>query len=535
MYRYSRHWSIVIAVLLIASFLFAFPTSSLEAATKPKFAGDSALSTEDLKAAYAEATAGGDKVRILVVPGHEPTYGGAQYAGYYERELVVMLSEKLATELRSDPNLEVLVARDQSDWNSDLDRYFGRNLKAIKKFVDTHKKEMKKLLRRGKVEENEEQAGHNVAPGDVAYRLYGITKWSNENDVDLMIHVHLNDAGDRNGDAPGAYTGLAIYIPYEAFGNAEASREVAEEVFDRLTQVTAKSTLAIEDKGIVEDDELIALGSNNTSAVPSMLIEYGYIYEPKFTDQNVRDMVFSDYSYQTARGISDFFGRNAGGTYNTRALPYTWSSDTVAALEPQPYASADLGTTTPSTAPSPTPAASPAVYALQHALKIEGFYPARPSTLINCPIDGRTGSCVTDALKAFQGARGIKQSGTLDAATRNLLNAKYSVGPFIPATDPVVVAQPTVPTAASSCTPFTTSLELESTDADTKGQVTRLQKVLAQDKTVYPEGKVTGYFGPATDKAVKAFQVKNGIAKTGSTGYGIVGPATGKALIALCK
>ncbi|HYF29005.1 MAG TPA: peptidoglycan-binding protein [Candidatus Paceibacterota bacterium] len=506
MSRYARHWSVLIAVLLIASFLFAFPTSYLQAATA-KIAGADALTVAQLKAAYTEAAAGGEKVRILVVPGHEPMYGGAQYAGYYERELVIPLSEKLATELRSDPNIEVILARDASGWNPTLERYFKRNLSSIKRFVETHQKEFRKLLRRGRVDENEAQAGHNRAPADVAYRLYGITKWANENDVDLMIHVHLNDAGGRANDAPGAYTGLAIYVPYEEFGNAEASKAIADKVFDHLTDIAAKSTLPIEDQGVVEDQELIALGSNNTSIAPSLLVEYGYIYEPKFIDENVRNIVFSDYAYQTAKGVREFFGASAGGAHSTRVLPYTWT--------------ADIASSTASSIPA---------YALQHALKEEGYYPPRPSSLINCPIDGRMGSCVTDALKAYQTAKGITPSGRLDAATRNALNAKYSAGSFIP--EPTTIASVAAP--AARCAPFTTTLKLNSTDAATKGQVSRLQKILAQDTTIYPEGRVTGFFGPATDKAVKAFQVKQGIAKPGSAGYGLVGPATGKALIAVC-
>jgi peptidoglycan hydrolase-like protein with peptidoglycan-binding domain/N-acetylmuramoyl-L-alanine amidase len=517
MLRYARFTTVIIAVFLIASFLFAFPTSYLQAATA-KIAGKDALTVADLKEAYAEAAAGGRKVRILVVPGHEPMYGGAQYAGYYERELVIPLSEKIATELRADPNIEVILARNQRGWNPTLSRYFNRNESAIERFVTSHQKEFRKLLRRGRADANETQAGHNRAPNDVAHRLYGITKWSNENDVDLMIHVHLNDAGGRANDAPGAYTGLSIYVPYEEFGNALPSKQIAEAVFERLTDITAKSTLPIEDQGVVEDQELIALGSNNTSAVPSILVEYGYIYEPKFIDENVRDIVFSDYAYQTARGVADFFDRDAGGNYNTRVLPFTWRSDVTATSS----------------------AASVAVYALQHALAEEGFYPARPSSLINCPIDGRAGSCVADALKAYQRAKGIAVTGMLDAATRNALNATYGAGTFVP--EPVAPAAPaatptTMPPVPSStvCTPFTTTLKLNSTDAATRGQVSRLQRILAQDKTIYPEGRVTGFFGPATDKAVKAFQVKKGVTKTGGTGYGLVGPATGKALLAACK
>lgn len=63
--------------------------------------------------------------------------------------------------------------------------------------------------------------------------------------------------------------------------------------------------------------------------------------------------------------------------------------------------------------------------------------------------------------------------------------------------------------------------------SDSKGDdVKKLQKILAQDKSVYPEGLITGYFGPMTLSAVKKFQVKYGIAKPGDDGYGHVGPKT---------
>lgn len=56
--------------------------------------------------------------------------------------------------------------------------------------------------------------------------------------------------------------------------------------------------------------------------------------------------------------------------------------------------------------------------------------------------------------------------------------------------------------------------------------VRRLQEILARDPAVYPEGLVTGFFGPMTLAAVQRFQVKHQIAKPGVTGYGVVGPAT---------
>ena len=67
--------------------------------------------------------------------------------------------------------------------------------------------------------------------------------------------------------------------------------------------------------------------------------------------------------------------------------------------------------------------------------------------------------------------------------------------------------------------------------------VTRLQQFLARDKSIYPEGTITGTYGPLTEKAVQRFQVKNGIASSGTpdtTGYGAVGPRTAAAIAAQC-
>lgn len=56
--------------------------------------------------------------------------------------------------------------------------------------------------------------------------------------------------------------------------------------------------------------------------------------------------------------------------------------------------------------------------------------------------------------------------------------------------------------------------------------VSKLQEALKTDSSVYPEGLVTGYFGPTTLRAVQKFQEKYGIAAKGEVGYGLVGPKT---------
>jgi peptidoglycan hydrolase-like protein with peptidoglycan-binding domain len=48
--------------------------------------------------------------------------------------------------------------------------------------------------------------------------------------------------------------------------------------------------------------------------------------------------------------------------------------------------------------------------------------------------------------------------------------------------------------------------------------VTTLQSLLALDPSIYPEGRVTGFFGPLTAKAVRKFQEKNGLEQVGNVG-----------------
>lgn len=48
--------------------------------------------------------------------------------------------------------------------------------------------------------------------------------------------------------------------------------------------------------------------------------------------------------------------------------------------------------------------------------------------------------------------------------------------------------------------------------------VKRLQEWLAQFKDIYPEGIVTGYYGPLTERAIKRLQQKHGLEQAGTVG-----------------
>jgi peptidoglycan hydrolase-like protein with peptidoglycan-binding domain len=90
---------------------------------------------------------------------------------------------------------------------------------------------------------------------------------------------------------------------------------------------------------------------------------------------------------------------------------------------------------------------------------------------------------------------------------------------------------------AQCVVPITMGMAFGSRDASTGNQVSALQRFLASDSTLYPEGEITGYFGPATQRAVQRFQARYGIVSSGtpsSTGYGSVGALTRAVIDRLC-
>ena len=87
--------------------------------------------------------------------------------------------------------------------------------------------------------------------------------------------------------------------------------------------------------------------------------------------------------------------------------------------------------------------------------------------------------------------------------------------------------------SGGSCPTIGRILKYGSSGAD----VFSLQTFLSLDPAVYPEGKVTGYFGQATQAAVKRWQVKYNVVSSGSpstTGFGMVGPRTISAMSSFC-
>jgi N-acetylmuramoyl-L-alanine amidase len=364
------------------------------------------ITITQLKEKYEEVPETKKKIKVLVMPGHEPNFGGAEYGNLKERDMVVDLSGYLAEFLKSNSHYEVVVARDANGWNPDLESYFSSRWSEIIAFLNERKSETLNLIERGEHLKVKNDLIPNNARQDVALRLYGINKWSNENKVDIAIHVHFNDYPRTDHSVPGKYSGLSIYVPERQYANSTTTRAIADTIFNRLSKYNAVSNFPAEDEGIIEEQDLIAIGSYNTLDVPSMLIEYGYIYEPQFSDPLVRQSTLKDLAFQTYLGIQDFFGsgNDISLVYDTLMLPYVWKNEI-----------------------TKTDSDKNDVLALQSALLVEGVYPPGERSKNDCPRTGMFGPCTTTSLALFQKKYGITgEDNKVGEQTKNILNQRFS-------------------------------------------------------------------------------------------------------------
>ncbi len=350
------------------------------------------------------------RVRILIVPGHEPSYGGAEYGSLKERDLNVELGKDLQQFLSVNSHYQVYITRDGQDWGPTFAAYFKNKWEDIITWTKAYHEEMSYLVSIGSVKRAVPTIIHNKVPTDVAYRLFGFTKWSNENDIDIIIHIHFNDYPGHLR-AAGDHSGFTIYVPEKLYYNSSTTKAVAENIFKRLAKYNPVSDLPGESTGIVEEPDLIAIGADNTSDAASMLIEYGYIYEPQFVNPLLRSAALKDMAFQTYLGLQDFFDSksvvNSAVSYDTLLIPHQWRE-----------------VITKNSASS-----SQDIYALQTALVIDGIYPPGEKSLNDCPRTGSLGPCTITAVDMFQKRYGITdEKGIVGVKTRSILNGRFGVG-----------------------------------------------------------------------------------------------------------
>jgi hypothetical protein len=246
-----------------------------------------------------------EKFKILIFAGHEPEYGGAEYKGVLERDLNLQLAEELRDLLANNSNFEVAMVRDRDGWNPVIKTYVSDNKEEIKTWLSAKKEEFFLAIKEGKITPVRAEMGHRETPLDAAIFMYGVNKWAGENDVDLTLHLHFNNNPKYKGKPN--YEGFAIYIPEKQYQNFHSSRAVAESLMVEIAKVQKVSTMKAESEGIIEDQELIAVGCYNTALSPAVVVEYAYIYEDLMLTQDSRDKFITQMASSTAQALENHF------------------------------------------------------------------------------------------------------------------------------------------------------------------------------------------------------------------------------------
>ncbi len=354
-----------------------------------------------MRTAFDRARSGGERITVLIVPGHDRADVGAAFGAVTELALNVELGVLLRDRFAKDTRFDVLLAQDGAGFNPVLEKYFLERGADILEFRRQKHLQMYSVQQAGLVSSNV-PVEHNNAPGEMVTKLYGMNMWANEQKTDIVVHIHFNDTSRGDVRSVGENSGLALYIPDHQYSNAAPSRAIAESVFERLRLRFPKSNLSVEKEGIIEDQQLIGLGANNSLDAPSIFIEYGYIYEPQFQYASVRTMWLREAALQTYRGIVAFFENQKGNSDETSALPHSWKKDLTAGVK---Y--------------------NPDVFALQMALSLEGLYPPDQSSKNDCPMTGTYFDCTTRSVLAFQKKYHLEPSGDVDRLMRAQLNVLY--------------------------------------------------------------------------------------------------------------
>ncbi len=255
---------------------------------------------------------------ILLVPGHDTDTdcnngmkcnSGASYKSIYERDLVVDLANNISTLLSQDSKYKVVIARDKKAWNPTFASYFTDKKQATLDFKNQHQVAYKLLIASGQQKVIPNTGKHTTADQKTAIELYGINKWADENKVDLIIHLHFNNATRRHVNLPGPNKGFDIFIPDKQRVNAMVSRIIAENIYKELQKKFTPETAGNNYNSLYEDQDLIALGASDTLIKPAILIEYAYIYEKDLQTSKSRKNTLEQMAEQTVAGIQDYFNR----------------------------------------------------------------------------------------------------------------------------------------------------------------------------------------------------------------------------------
>jgi N-acetylmuramoyl-L-alanine amidase len=266
-----------------------------------------------------------DLVKVLIVPGHDNENYGAEFLKYpgakkgekgniKEADLTLKVALSLYEKFSASEQIdEVYLLRDENGYVPEFTNYFNENKSEIEKFRDFYKK-----FTKNKSDFNNEKYLNEIvqlsASENTSLILHGTNRWANENNIDVILHLHFNDYADR-GDYAGKYSGFSIYIPQSGFGNYQYSKDVAEAISKELQKNNdfIPSNLKTEKGTVIEDSDLIAIGSNDSLNSAAVLIEYGYIYEKQFRSDEA-ETVLENLADKTYNAFLEFLSNSSLAT-----------------------------------------------------------------------------------------------------------------------------------------------------------------------------------------------------------------------------
>ncbi|MFA6095093.1 MAG: peptidoglycan-binding protein [Candidatus Paceibacterota bacterium] len=333
-------------------------------------------------------------VRILVVPGHDDVYRGAQFKDLLESDLNLNLALKITEKLSQIPGITATTSRTSLGYRGDLSQFMLATKDTVLSRVKKQKSLFGLLAEAGLIEPLADDL-HAEAGTEVAERLYSTNEWINKEGYDIVLHVHFNDYASHKSGTKGKYTGISVYYPDVQYGNGLSSKFLAKPLYSHLRKLYAQSDFPKENVGLIEDQSLIALGSNNTLNAASVLVEYGYIYESQFSNPEIRNGVFEALSTETCKGFVEFFAP-------ARKELFIRCGSVLSSLPKSSVKKGDL---------------SADVFSVQRALTELGFIPARGYTQRSCTVNGKFGPCTELAVKTFQKKYKIPSTGVVGNLT----------------------------------------------------------------------------------------------------------------------
>jgi len=254
----------------------------------------------------ASSASAAERLKILIVPGHDDESTGAEFRGVKEADLNLKLGLMLYDLLKRNKNFEVFITRNWDGYLKEFADYFENRKKDIEDFKEKSKAEFESKVAKGEIRPIE-SVHHADASPTTALKLYGLNLWSQENNIDAIIHIHFNDNPRPNKSKRGKYSGFAIYVPERQLKESQSSYQLAAFIFSQLLKYFPRSNYEKEKFGIIPDQTLIAVSGNDSLITRRVLIEYGYIYEKRFSTFKKREKEMKLMAQLTADGLKRYF------------------------------------------------------------------------------------------------------------------------------------------------------------------------------------------------------------------------------------